>query len=110
MKGCGFMSYTQNQLLIKSLIKHGKENAISRNELARLSGLSDRKVRSIINELRCLDLVICSSSQHNGYWYPTKRQEVVEFQIEMNNRMRNERKMVNSANKYLKVHGDQMKF
>lgn len=53
------------------MIPYGKVNAISREQLVRLTGLSDRDVRECISILRQKH-PICSSSSYQGYFRPTE--------------------------------------
>lgn len=49
-------------------IPHGKENAITRQELAILTGLDDRTIRKEIKRLSREGAPILSSSHCCGYW------------------------------------------
>ena len=54
---------------ILQYIPHGRENAISRRELCRITGLDDRVVRQEIKRLvRDKGIPILSSSAARGYW------------------------------------------
>ena len=57
---------------IERYIPFGRENAISRRELVRLTGIPDRKVREIIKlanrRLKPSGVAILSSSAQRGYW------------------------------------------
>ena len=57
---------------IEQFIPFGRENAISRRELVRLTGIPDRKVREIIKlanrRLKPSGVAILSSSAQRGYW------------------------------------------
>lgn len=55
--------------MIFELLNIGKENAMTRDDLVRLTGLDDRKVRLLINQERELYPII-SDSEHSGYWLP----------------------------------------
>lgn len=52
---------------ITDFIPEGFENAISRKELCRLTGLKDRDMRAMIEEAR-RDTIIISSCDGSGYW------------------------------------------
>ena len=55
---------------IASLLRVGKENAISTKELVRLSGCkSVRDLQECIFQERCAGAIICSGSGA-GYWLP----------------------------------------
>lgn len=64
---------------IESLLKKGKENAISTKELVRLSeSASARQLQERIAEERAAGAIICSGSG-KGYWLPKDRQEIEDF-------------------------------
>lgn len=52
------------------LIPIGKENAIKRSELCRLSGLSDRRMRKEIEELQKQGYPIVVELDGSGYYIP----------------------------------------
>ena len=55
---------------IVDFIPEGSEKAISRRDLCRVTGLSDRVVRSLIEEAR-RETIIISNNDGSGYWlYP----------------------------------------
>ena len=57
---------------ITDFIPEGHENAISRKSLCTLTGLSDRKIRQMIEEARRSTIII-SNDDGSGYWrYPDK--------------------------------------
>lgn len=57
---------------ITDYIPEGHENAISRKNLCALTGLSDRKIRQMIEEAR-RNTIIISNDDGSGYWlYPDK--------------------------------------
>ena len=72
--------------LIRLCLKAGKENRTSRSTLRQLTGLCDRTNRLLIEEMRSEGIMICSNSQSNGYWYPTKISEVKHYINEMRKR------------------------
>lgn len=71
----------------------GKEHAITRAELAALWGVSDRKVRRIIAELRSEDngdgFVIVAFSSRKGYYKTNDIREIRHFHFETTKRARN---------------------
>ena len=79
-------------MLTKEMIPFGRENAISRKDLAAISGLSDRTVRMEIAELRAVDdgtdEAIVSVSTRSGYYRTTDPQEIEHFKAEMEKRIR----------------------
>lgn len=64
---------------IAEYIPEGRENAVSRRELARLTGLTDRSIREHIKGAnRALigeGKAILSSSRARGYWISSEVQE-----------------------------------
>jgi hypothetical protein len=71
----------------------GKEHAITRAELADLWGVSDRKVRQIIADLRAEDngdgYVIVAFSSRRGYYRTNDIREIKHFHFETTKRARN---------------------
>jgi len=65
---------------IIGLIPYGRDNAIPRAELARMVGLSDRKLRVLIREIRskwtAIEPFICSTSEDKGYWLSNNTEEI----------------------------------
>lgn len=60
----------QMTINIVDFIPEGSEKAISRRDLCRVTGLSDRVVRSLIEEAR-RETIIISNNDGSGYWiYP----------------------------------------
>lgn len=76
----------------KTMIPFGRENAISRKDLAAISGLTDRAVRREIAELRAVDdgtdEVIVSLSNGHGYYRTNNPDEIRHFIAEMRKRNR----------------------
>lgn len=88
---------------IASLLRVGKENAISTAELVRLSGcVSARDLQNRIAEERNAGAIICSGSG-KGYWLPKNRKEVEEFCNTMEKRARNIFNASRSARKALEI-------
>lgn len=65
---------------ILNLIPKGKDNAISRENLVALTGMSDREVRKHISELR-YDYPILNLQNGSGYYRPTRndREELLHY-------------------------------
>lgn len=61
-------------------IPEGSANAISRNSLCRMTGLSDRVVRGLIEEAR-RETIIISNNDGSGYWIypddPTEEEKIL---------------------------------
>lgn len=86
----------------------GVENAVSRAELMRKWGMTDRGVRRIICELRnderFGDAVICSSSNRNeGYYKSTEPAHISQFIRETRNRAINTLKPAKNAARVLRI-------
>ena len=77
---------------IAASIPAGRENAVSRRELARLTGLTDRSIREHIKGAnRALigeGKAILSSSRARGYWISSEVQEMEEYLKESSRRAR----------------------
>lgn len=73
-------------------IPYGRDNAISRAELARITGMSDRKLRDTIKaanaELIKNGEAIVSSSSVRGYWRTRNRAEMQRYLAESDHRIR----------------------
>lgn len=65
---------------IKNYIPEGYENAISRKNLCIATGLTDRKIRELIEEAR-RDTIIISNNDGSGYWIypdnPTEKEKLL---------------------------------
>lgn len=69
-------------------IPYGKNNAISRERLAQLSGMGDRWMRKEIERLRSEGHVILSSSHGKGYWRSDDASEIGRYIAENKSRIR----------------------
>ena len=69
-------------------IPFGKQNAISRERLSELSGMSDRAVRKAIQALREDGEIILSSSHGKGYWRSDDASEIGQYIAENKSRIR----------------------
>ena len=78
---------------ILQYIPHGRENAISRNELSRLLKLPDRQVRKLIEQKRQRGIPILSTSRgRGGYWLSEDISEIQAFLKESENRIKTEKR------------------
>ena len=77
---------------ILQYIPHGKENAISRNELSSLLKMPDRQVRKLIEQKRQKGIPILSSSRSGGYWLSEDVSEIRAFLKEAENRIKTEKR------------------
>ena len=81
----------KTDFLIEGLLPVGKENAVTTQELVKMTGCE-----------REHGAIICSGSGR-GYWRPKDRKEIQEFVHTMNARALNTLKAVKSAKRALKV-------
>ena len=87
----------------------GRENAISRKQLAELWGCNDRAVRDHVARLRCKEITdgmfIVSHSQSGvkGYYRTNKPDEIRHYVHEGRKRIRNTKKTIDNAQKLLKA-------
>ena len=93
-------------MLKRDMIPYGRENAISRPKLCRLTGISDREVLRQITDLRAEDsdddLVIASSSRRGrGYFLTDKPEDIRAFIAEMLKRIRMVHRAIKVAKKKL---------
>lgn len=73
-----------------NLIPYGKENAISREDLSKLTAGTNRRVRDEIKRLMRNGERILSSSSAKGYWRSDDPDEIERFLKESDNRRRTE--------------------
>lgn len=85
---------------ILQYIPHGKENAISRNELSRLLKLPDRKIRKLIEQKRIKGIPILSSSSARGYWISDDISEIQAFLQEFDHRINTQNKNMAKLRRY----------
>lgn len=67
-------------------IPEGKENAVTKEYLMRMTGWDDRTVRREIKRLVKEGVPILSSSHHKGYWISNNLDELGKFIKETDNR------------------------
>lgn len=77
--------------LDRGIIPIGRENAITRRDLAALLGMDDRDARDMVAKLRRMETtdpyVICSSSASPpGYWRTDDPVEIDRYKAECRNR------------------------
>ena len=65
--------------VIKRVLKTGADNAISRKELVKLLGVSDRVVREVLAEVIEEGEVIISNTKTGGYYYPESVEECERY-------------------------------
>lgn len=71
-------------------IRTGRQNAVTREELVRLTGKSDRINRREIERLRNAGVPIMSSTECSGYWMAESVEEVERFLREAKARIRSQ--------------------
>ena len=64
---------------ILRLLKYGESNSVSRKELERKCGISDRAVRNCIASMRNDGIPVCSNSKTSGYFIADTDEEVDHF-------------------------------
>ena len=89
---------------ILQFIPTGKENAITREELVRLTGLCDRVNRKLIARARRFSPII-NTSEGVGYYKPTEKSEVIEFLNQETHRARSIFWSIKGCRDWLKNHG-----
>ena len=87
--------------IIVQAIGTGEENAVHLSELVRLTGLSERDTRRVIEVLRRRGAVICSNG--HGYFKPTDTQELRRYIRQEQARSRAIYRRTASARKQLKI-------
>ena len=93
----------KTDFLIEGLLPVGKENAVTTQELVKMSGCgSARELQQRIAYEREHGAIICSGSGR-GYWKPKNRQEIQQFVKTMNARALNTLKAARSAKRALRV-------
>lgn len=86
---------------ILDYIPDGRENAVTREELAQRTGLNDRAVRKLIKEKVCEGIPIMSSSHAKGYWISDSPAELEQFIREAEARHRTEARTIAKLKKAL---------
>lgn len=61
---------------IETYIPFGRENAITRTELRRITGKSDRKIREEIEQARRRGCIICNDQSGTGYFQTDDLDEI----------------------------------
>lgn len=90
----------------------GKRNAINRQALTALWGISDRAARHKISEMRRLDngdnYVIISTSNGQGYYKTDNIKDILQFKEETTARGRHTFSVLGKINRILRTNTDQM--
>lgn len=86
---------------ILSLLRVGRENARTTEELCNITGLHKRVLQKEIHNLREAGHLIISLSDVKGYFLPADRNDVASFKNQMLNRAIDIFKAIKSAKEYL---------
>ena len=81
---------------ILDYIPSGRDNAISREQLCRVTGLNDRAVRNLIKRARENGAPILSTSHGAGYWVSDDLEEIKPYLREMEHRCKSLSRTVQS--------------
>lgn len=95
---------TEKVLEYLKLNHTGKEMAVSSRYLEKKYKLSGRKLRNVINSLRCKGKPICSDE--NGYYYAENQREVIGSIRQLNSRIGNIARAKNGLLKALSLFPD----
>ena len=93
-----------------AIIPKDKDYPITRDDLARLSGLSDRSVRIAIQEARSRGHMIVSSTKSAGYYYTTDPAEIKRYISQQEHYIMNISRGLNAFRKYVSIPVGQMEF
>lgn len=94
---------------IVDYIPKGKENAISREKLSQITGLSDRKMRQEIANAR-RDTCIINNQDNKGYYIPDNKEEVRRYIKQEEHRAKSIFANLSGARNYLNKLENQMYF
>ena len=72
--------------MIYELLDWGAENALSRRDLAAITGLTDREVRRLVARERKRGLPIVTNTDRGGFYLPESPEELVRFIRSMRHR------------------------
>lgn len=86
-------------LIVADAVPEGKANAISREELAEKLGVSDRKMRFMLEQARADGLAIANDQDGRGYYQPVSEAEISRQLAQNNNRAMS----ILVQNKYLRA-------
>lgn len=90
-------------------IPYGKENAITREQLSKVTGLPDRAMRKEI-ELARRDTCIINNQNGKGYYRPTDKAEVERYIKQEESRAKKIFMALGGARKYQEEMKGQIKF
>ena len=87
-------------LSLTDFLSVGVDDAITTKQLARLLGLNERDITSMIHALRKKGVLICSDTIH-GFWLPADDDDIKHFVCQMNGRITEMQKATKPAVDYL---------
>lgn len=98
--------------ITRDAIPIGRANAITRSDLAKIWGMTDRQAREAVSRLRTEDsrdpYVICSSSRSPaGYWRTNREDEIAAYQAEVNSRAVNTLMLLKDVRRFRRRVGGQ---
>jgi transcriptional regulator with XRE-family HTH domain len=73
--------------IVEGAVPEGKENAISREELAAKLGVSDRTMREWLESAKKDGLLIANDQDGKGYYQPVTEEEIRRQEAQMKNRI-----------------------
>lgn len=88
---------------ITEQIPVGKENAISSKELETLTGLTKRQIKKAVRDARINNVLICSGQ--TGYYTPADMNELMNWYIPANKRVKDSFMPLKHARAILKAAG-----
>lgn len=94
------------QKILKAL-KQGRENAITRKQLVKLTGYNDRAVRNIIADLRAEGVPVVSNTKTGGYYLPTTLEEANEYYNSMRSRAIKTFLSARATKQWIREHGQE---
>ena len=94
-----------NEINIADLIPQGKGNAITRQQLVKITGLTDREVRKEISLARFNEPIL---STEKGYYKPDTWVEVERWIAQEQARAKSIFRSMRGAREYLKNNADKM--
>lgn len=86
-----------------------RKQAVRRQDLCNMLGLSDRAVRRMIEELRLERVPILSTAHGSGYWMSKDPVEINMFIAEQKSRIKSAADVIHSFEAMMKDNPDQMR-
>ena len=86
------------------MIPVGKNDAISRKDLARQLGIRDRFLRTLIHEARSSHPIL-SNTSNGGYYFPETKEEALEFIAQQYSYITNINQTISAARRWVEQKG-----